>query len=220
MAIKTETITINVSDYTLNINGNSNVSGTISWSSPSLPSGYTIQSQTFSGTMDYGGSGKLNSATINGSSASEGSFNISLGTSLKTSVAVTGRGQNKNATGPLNFTGMTVTIQYQYEVADELPPPTITIISQSVAKISSVSGYDVCVVKFTSDQALSYWEARATTTGATGHGVGTLVESGTLSEGATGTINVENEELINGDTNYTISIFGQGETGKWSDDTE
>ena len=97
-------------------------------------------------------------------------------------------------------------------------PPVITIVSQDVTKISGVSGYDRCTVTFTSDQALSYWEARATTTQTLGHGVGLLVESGTLAEGATGYVYVDNEELTNGDLNYRIDIYGQNVDGVWSDD--
>ena len=97
-------------------------------------------------------------------------------------------------------------------------PPIITIQSQDVTKISSVIGYDRCTVTFTSDQALTYWEARATTTQTPGHGVGLLVESGTLAEGATGYVYVDNEELTNGDLNYRISIYGRNSDGIWSDE--
>ena len=97
-------------------------------------------------------------------------------------------------------------------------PPVITIVSQDVTKISGVSGYDRCTVTFTSDQALSYWEARATTTQTPSHGVGLLVESGTLSKGETGYVYVDDEELTNGDLNYTITIYGQNADGRWSDE--
>ena len=97
-------------------------------------------------------------------------------------------------------------------------PPIITIQSQDVTKISSVTGYDRCTVSFTANVELSYWEARATTTQTPGHGVGLLVESGTLSEGATGYVYVDNEELTNGDLNYRIDIYGQNVDGVWSDD--
>ena len=97
-------------------------------------------------------------------------------------------------------------------------PPIITIQSQDVTKISSVTGYDRCTVTFTSDQALTYWEARATTTQTPGHGVGLLVESGTLAKGATGYVYVDDEELTNGDLNYRIDIYGQNSDGVWSDE--
>ena len=97
-------------------------------------------------------------------------------------------------------------------------PPVITIVSQDVTKISSITGYDRCTVTFTSDQALTYWEARATTTQTPGHGVGLLVESGTLAKGATGYVYVDDEELTNGDLNYRISIYGRNSDGIWSDE--
>lgn len=97
-------------------------------------------------------------------------------------------------------------------------PPVITILSQDVTKISSVSGHDRCTVTFTSDQALTYWEARATTTQTPGHGVGLLVESGTLAKGATGYVYIDNEELTNGDLNYRITIYGRNSNGIWSDE--
>ena len=97
-------------------------------------------------------------------------------------------------------------------------PPIITIVSQDVTKISGVSGHDRCTVTFTSNQALSYWEARATTTQTPAHGVGLLVESGTLSKGETGYVYVDDEELTNGDLNYTITIYGQNADGRWSDE--
>lgn len=103
-----------------------------------------------------------------------------------------------------------------------LPPPIITIVSQDRIKISKVNGYDRCTVTFISDQALTYWEARAITTQTPSqtpsHGVGTLVESGTLEKGATGYIYVDDEELLNGDVNYRIDIYGQNAGGVWSDD--
>lgn len=99
-------------------------------------------------------------------------------------------------------------------------PPVITIQSQDVTKISRVTGYDKCTVTFTSDQALSYWEARATTTQTPRHGVGLLVESGELLEGKIGYVYVDDEELTNGDTNYVITIYGQNSDGVWSDDSQ
>lgn len=97
-------------------------------------------------------------------------------------------------------------------------PPVITIVSQDVTKISGVNEHDRCTVTFTSDQALSYWEARATTTQTPAHGVGLLVESGTLSKGETGYVYVDDEELTNGDLNYTITIYGKNADGTWSDE--
>ena len=97
--------------------------------------------------------------------------------------------------------------------------PLIFIQSQDVSKISSISGKDRCTVSFISDQELQSWEARATLPNVTpSHGVGLLVESGTLSEGSTGYVYVDDEELTNGDANYTIAIYGQNSNGVWSDE--
>ena len=98
-------------------------------------------------------------------------------------------------------------------------PPTITVQSQDKNKISSVSGHDRCTVSFTADQELSYWGARSTLGDVTpAHGVGLLVESGTLANGETGYVYVDDEELTNGDLEYTVTIFGQNADGAWSDE--
>lgn len=133
-----------------------------------------------------------------------------------TSVEVTANNTNWSAN---TFVLYELWIDVDYtEPVITADPPVITIVSQDVTKISGVSGYDRCTVTFTSDQALSYWEARATTTQTPAHGVGLLVESGTLSKGETGYVYVDDEELTNGDLNYTITIYGQNADGRWSDE--
>lgn len=96
--------------------------------------------------------------------------------------------------------------------------PVITVGTPSQTAISAVTGHDQCVCTFTSDLALQQWEARATKAGTTpARGVGLLVESGTtLAAGATATIYVENEELTQGDGEYTITVYGQSTDGVWS----
>lgn len=98
-------------------------------------------------------------------------------------------------------------------------PPVITVGTPTVTTISSISGHDQCVCTFTSDLALSQWEARATKAGVTpARGVGLLVESGgALAANAAATIYVENEELTNGDGVYTITVYGQSTGGVWSE---
>lgn len=97
-------------------------------------------------------------------------------------------------------------------------PPVITVDTPTRTIISDESGYDQCVCTFSSDLALQAWEARATKSGVTpARGVGLLVESGgALAAGATGTIYVENEELTQGDGDYTITVYGQSTGGIWS----
>lgn len=99
------------------------------------------------------------------------------------------------------------------------PKPIITIGTPSATKISSISGYDQATVTFQSDMALQSWEARATLHGITpAHGVGLLVESGgSLEANIDATVYVDDEELTQGDQEYTISIFGLSTDGRWSD---
>ena len=97
-------------------------------------------------------------------------------------------------------------------------PPTITVGTPSRTIISDESGFDQCVCTFQADMDLQAWEARATKSGTTpARGVGLLVESGTtLNAGTNATIYVDNEELTNGDGEYTISVYGQSTGGVWS----
>lgn len=97
-------------------------------------------------------------------------------------------------------------------------PPTITVGTPSRTIISDESGYDQCVCTFQSDIDLQAWEARATKSGTTpARGVGLLVESGTtLAANTDATIYVDNEELTNGDGEYTITVYGQSTGGVWS----
>lgn len=218
MAIKTGTITENPS-FSMKMGGTTTKTGTISWSSPVLPDDAIITSQTLTGIPTYSGKGNVSTITVNSTSVSQDvEFSISLGTSLVTSVQISAKGANKNSTGTLSINSMTYTINYQYDDG-VIEPPVITIQSQDKNKISSVSGYDRCTVVFVTDQDLSYWEARATTPSQTpGHGIGLLVESGSLSENETGYVYVDDEELTSGDLEYTITIFGQNSSGVWSDE--
>lgn len=105
-----------------------------------------------------------------------------------------------------------------YIFSDAPSAPTITVGTPSRTIISDKTGYDQCVCTFSSNMDLQAWEARATKAGTTpARGVGLLVESGTtLAAGATGTVTVENEELTNGDGEYTITVYGQSTGGVWS----
>ena len=97
-------------------------------------------------------------------------------------------------------------------------PPVITVGTPSRTIISDESGYDQCICAFRSDLDLQAWEARATKSGTTpARGVGLLVESGTtLAANTDATIYVDNEELTNGDGEYTITVYGQSTGGVWS----
>ena len=98
--------------------------------------------------------------------------------------------------------------------------PILSINSITRNKISPISGYDTSVAEFTSDTDLTEWEARATVEGQTyGHGIGTLVDSGTtLLANETATVTIDDEELTNGDVEYRISVYGKDANGVWSDE--
>lgn len=98
-------------------------------------------------------------------------------------------------------------------------PPVITVGTPSRTRISAITNFDQCVCTFTSDLALSQWEARATKAGVTpARGVGLLVESGgALAANVPATIYVENEELTQGDGEYTITVYGLSTGGVWSE---
>ena len=97
-------------------------------------------------------------------------------------------------------------------------PPVITVGTPSRSIISDESGYDQCTCTFQSNLALSQWEARATKSGTTpARGVGLLVESGgSLAANTNATVIVDDEELTNGDGEYTITVYGQSTGGVWS----
>ena len=98
-------------------------------------------------------------------------------------------------------------------------PPVITVGTPSRTRISAITSYDQCVCTFTSDLALQAWEARATKAGVTpARGVGLLVESGgALAANTPATVYVENEELTQGDGEYTITVYGLSTAGIWSE---
>lgn len=107
-------------------------------------------------------------------------------------------------------------IDVTYEISAD--PPIITVGTPSTMIISDESGHDQCTCTFESDQALSQWEARATKAGITpARGVGLLVESGGSLEAHTpATIIIDDEELTQGDGEYTITVYGCSTGGVWS----
>lgn len=120
---------------------------------------------------------------------------------------------NKNKNARAYVYGAEVSVTYT------LPSPKITVGTPSRTIISDESGYDQCVCTFRSDLALQAWEARATKSGTTpARGVGLLVESGTtLAANTDATVVVDDEELTNGDGEYTITVYGQSTGGVWSE---
>lgn len=219
MAIIQETVTANGSFSNLSISRKTTKTGNITWTLPSLPDGYTIISTSLTANLNI--SMILGSCTVTINSkqyTSSSSLSINMGTTLKSSLSVSAVGKNNFSYGTVSISNIVYSITYSYDDGSS-EPPVINILSQDLSKISSISGKDRCTVSFNCDKALSYWEARATLPNVTpSHGVGLLVESGTLSKGETGYVYVDDDELTNGDANYTITIYGQTSDGVWSDE--
>ena len=201
---------------------------TLNFDTSVIPSGATINSATLTLRSKAGKTTITAHVNINGNSANRVisqkqstkvtnyTADVSSYISGLTSVEVSAFNNNWSG-NTFDLYELWIDVDYTEPVITA-NPPIITIQSQNVTKISSVTGHDRCTVTFTSDQALTYWEARATTTQTPAHGVGLLVESGTLSKGETGYVYVDDEELTNGDLNYTITIYGQNADGRWSDE--
>ena len=117
------TITSTPTGGNLTVSGNTQVSGTISWSKPAVPSGATISSCVLTGTATASMSKGSATITVNGTTVSSGSnFTINLGTANNTtSVTTTAKGGNKNANGTVSFSNLVYTVTY------ELTKPTYTV---------------------------------------------------------------------------------------------
>ena len=91
--------------------------------------------------------------------------------------------------------------------------------SVSGDKVSSVSGFDCITVAFQADAPYAAFECRATKLGEEyGVGRGTLVASFSSTPANTQRqFEIYDDFLVNGDGEYRISLFAQGEDGSWND---
>lgn len=96
--------------------------------------------------------------------------------------------------------------------------PNLTF-SVTGEKVSGVSGYDHIVVSFQADGSYVAFECRATRAGQDwGLGKGTLVASFSATPANTPrTFEVYDDFLTQGDGDYRISLYVQGEDGSWND---
>lgn len=99
-----------------------------------------------------------------------------------------------------------------------MPAPQLTF-SVTGNKVSSVTGYDHIDVSFTSDIAYQAFECRATKSGESyGRGVGRLIASfSTTPAGTSRTFEVYDDDLVNGEGEYRISLYAQSQDGGWND---
>lgn len=99
-----------------------------------------------------------------------------------------------------------------------MPAPGLTF-SVSGNKVSDESGFDYIIVAFQSDIPYQTFECRATKVGEDyGVGKGSLVASFSATPANTQRqFEVYDDYLVNGDGEYRISLFAQGEDGNWND---
>ena len=112
------TITSTPTGGSLTVSGNTQVSGTISWSKPTVPSGATITSCVLTGTATASMSKGSATITVNGTTVTSGTqFTINLGaTNNTTSVTTTAKGGNKNSAGTVSFSNLVYTVTYEETV--------------------------------------------------------------------------------------------------------
>lgn len=86
-------------------------------------------------------------------------------------------------------------------------------------KISAVSGFDFMQVTFYADSSYKQFECRATKAGSDwGLGIGSLIATFSQTPANTSrTFEVYDDFLTNGDGEYRISLYVQGEDGAWND---
>ena len=124
----------------LTVSGNTQVSGTISWSKPTVPSDATISSCVLTGTANASMSKGSATITVNGTTVTAGSqFTINLGTANNTtSVTTTAKGDNKNSKGTVSFSNLVYTVTY--EEASQVKTYTVTFVDWdgSVLKTQTV----------------------------------------------------------------------------------
>ena len=127
MAIRTGSATSNGSFSNLSISGTTTKSGNITWTIPTLPDGATITSTILTATLTHSMTKGSATTTINGTSyTSSSSLNISLGTTTRSSLAVSSKGGNKNASGTVSISNITYTVNYQYD--DGINEYTVTFV--------------------------------------------------------------------------------------------
>lgn len=114
---KKGTATATPTASSISFSGTTQKSGTISWTTPTLPDNATILSCTLTGTMtgntSFYGSVTL---TVNGTTVTSGTaFSIDLGTKNTTSsVIATAKGSSFWASGTATFSNLLYTVEYEY----------------------------------------------------------------------------------------------------------
>lgn len=115
----TATIKSTPTTSNLTVSGKTPVSGTISWTTPAVPSGAIISSCVLTGVATTNMSKGDATVTVNGTTVETtgAQFSIDLGTTNSvTSVPTTAKGGNKNAAGTVKFTSLVYTVTYEINI--------------------------------------------------------------------------------------------------------
>lgn len=108
------TITNTPTGGNLTVNGNTQVSGTISWSKPTMPNGATISPCVLTGTAKASMSKGSATITVNGTTVTSGtSFTINLGTANNTTSVITTAKVGWDRTFNSVISDLTITAQYE-----------------------------------------------------------------------------------------------------------
>ena len=144
----TATVTSTPTTSNLTLSGNTQVSGTISWTTPAVPSGAIISSCVLTGTATIntikgGVTVTVNRTTVaNKAEPGDYNFEINLGTTNSvTSVTTTAKGGSGNAAGTVNFTGLVYTVTYEMPLVLEsisLNNTTITVEKNKTKTITAI----------------------------------------------------------------------------------
>lgn len=113
---KTGTATATPTASSISFSGTTQRSGTISWTTPTLPDNATILSCTLTGTMTGSSFYGSITLTVNGTTVTSGTaFSIDLGTKNTTnSVTATAKGSSFWASGTATFSNLLYTVEYEY----------------------------------------------------------------------------------------------------------
>ena len=90
--------------------------------------------------------------------------------------------------------------------------PIITLQSESLLRISAISGVNDSQVIFRSNENCDQWEARADGNGSVGSGL-LVGNGGSINANQDVSFDVVNTELTNGDKVYPIDVFGHNSAG-------
>jgi hypothetical protein len=102
--------------------------------------------------------------------------------------------------------------------ATDTTPPVTLFVSETIAKVSRVTGFTDTIVTWSADENCQAWQIRDVT-GAPGQTVadGVLVASGgAISGGVNQVTTISGVNLVAGDGSHVLKLFAQDLAGNWT----